>query len=171
MRAIGIDLSLTSTGVATSANAARIQTKNLRGLLRIRWLLDQIATWMTAQQVHRSDLVVVEGPSFASTGRQDERSGLRWMLYDRVEKADLRLAVVSPNSLKMYATGKGNAGKDEVLLAMSKRFDFVDGNDVADATCLMCMGQRWLGAPVDTVPQKNVKALDKCEWPIGSANA
>lgn len=44
----------------------------------------------------------------------------------------------SPSEIKKFATGKGNAGKPEVMKAARERFGFTDGDDnEADALCLL----------------------------------
>ena len=75
----------------------------------------------------------------------------------------------------MYGTGKGNAGKDEVMLATARRYTNqaeVANNDQADALVLAAMGARHLGAPIEeSLPQSHLRALDKVAWPAGLAVA
>lgn len=172
MKVTGVDLSLTSTGLAVivdgTASVARFTTTTAgndvgarhRRLIRIA---HQVHEWCTG-----ADLVVIEGPSYGSaTGHQHDRSGLWWLAVHRVLNAGLPLAVVPPTSRARYATGKGNAAKDAVLAAVVRRYPDVDvaGNDQADALVLAAMGARRLGSPIDTVPKLHLTAMDGAAWP------
>jgi crossover junction endodeoxyribonuclease RuvC len=120
-----------------------------------------------------ADWVVVEGPSYGSQGAQQghhERAGLWWMVADKMSSTKAQWIVVAPTSLKKYATGKGNASKDQVLSAAINRYrEFpVDDNNVADALVLAAMGRDALGIPLATVPKVNRDALDKVQWPVAA---
>jgi hypothetical protein len=162
-RVIGLDLSLTSTGVAGADWTRRLKTPDaLRGHARLDWVLEEVDGLTAA-----ADLVVVEGPSFGSTGPgQHERGGLWWMATGRLRRGGRPYAVVPPSSLKLYATGKGSAGKDDVLREITKRFPwFSGGNDEADALGLVAMGRDRLGFPLVDMPKLNRAALAKLAWP------
>lgn len=170
---IGLDLSLTSTGVATVTDGGQALTAQIRpsatltGYPRLQWLLEQIH-----QHATDTRLVLVEGPSYGSgsKGRQSgqhERAGLWWAVTYRLWRNNITFAVVSPANLKKYATGKGNASKDAVLIAAARRYQdvYIDGNDEADALILAAMGADYLGFPLAVVPKVNRGALDSVEWP------
>jgi crossover junction endodeoxyribonuclease RuvC len=75
---------------------------------------------------------------------------------------------VAPALLKKYATGKGNAGKDEVLAAAIRRYPManITCNDIGDAVVLAAMGARHLGEPIESsLPQVNHTAMEKVAWP------
>ena len=74
--------------------------------------------------------------------------------------------MVPPASLKRYATGKGNATKADMRMALFQRagLDVRDDN-AADAWWLRAMGLDALGAPVVALPQTHRQALDKVVWP------
>jgi hypothetical protein len=166
----GLDLSLTSTGVA--GNAGWVDTlkppAKLRGHERMAWLLERIA-----DHCRGVDLVVVEGPSYGNQGahRQSghhERAGLWWMATHALWRAGVPVAVASPASVKKLATGRGNAKKDEMVLAAARRFDWFDGdNNACDALWLCAAGADWLGVPMVQMPAANRGALDGIDWPAG----
>lgn len=169
MRVVGIDLSLTSTGLADSDGAVmRVRTEPRKGTRpydddwrRIYAIRESVRDFGA-----NSDLWVLEGPSLGSKGgHAHTRSGLWWQVYER---ADRPIAVVTPGTRMIYATGNGNAGKDACLAAVVKRYSGFDvtGNDVADAVTLMAMGARWLGYPVeDSLPKTHLRAMAAADWP------
>lgn len=173
-RILGLDLSLTRIGAAHIDPDGRctvwaIKPPASTGHVRLDWLSCEIAGH--CEDFTSQDLVVVEGPSYGNqgTGRQSghhERAGLWWLVTWRLWCDDIPLAVVPPGTLKKYATGVGNAGKDAVLLATAKRFpEFNGGNDEADALWLAAMGADHLGSPVVGMPAKHREALDAVKWP------
>ena len=170
LRIVGLDLSLTSTGLARIDGAdttiARIQPGKRKGHDRLTYLRSEIV-----KRCAGADLAVVEGPSYNSAGgREHERGGLWWMITHELWLSCIPYAVVPPANLKMYATGFGGgprSGKDQVLAAVIRRYTAVpvDGNDVADALVLAAMGADHAGVPYAGVPKANRRALDKIDWP------
>lgn len=167
-RVLGIDLSLTGTGLATidddGLHAWTFKSK-LTGLARLRSIRAELA-----YQRQDITLVVLEGPSYGSQqGSQQghhERAGLWWLVVERLDQQSIPVAVAPPKSLKKYATGKGNASKEQVLVAAAKRIEGFDGdNNAADAAWLALMGADFLGAPLVQVPVVQRDALDGVAWP------
>lgn len=177
MRVIGLDLSLTSTGIGVWRGDAFVDTvrikplAHLRGLERMRWLRAEIGSWALSG-LWTADLAVIEGPSYGNqgTGRQaghHERAGLWWLIVDSLEARGVPVAVAPPATVKKYATGKGNAGKDEMLAAAIRRNpEFHGGNDEADAMWLAAMGADHLGHPLMQVPEAHRAALKSVAWPV-----
>lgn len=181
---VGIDLSLTSTGIAalrwgdldshgvTSTWTTRVQSKGQAGaslaarIRRLRNLRQAIVDYASG-----ADLVVIEGPSYAqaNAAAAHDRSGLWWQIVDLLDD-DFGCTVVeaAPKCRIKYATGKGNLGKDAVLAAVVRRYADVDvtGNDVADALVLAAMGARHLGHPIeDSLPATHLAAMAGVAWP------
>ena len=177
-RVVGIDLSLTSTGLADNrGRTERVRTKpattvpgTVRRLLDITEAVRGFADiWASLDIQDDADLVVIEGPSYGSTtGQQHTRGGLWWLVVSSLR--DFPILVVPPTTRAMYATGKGNAGKDEVLTSAIRRYPAYDitGNDVADAVVLAAIGARMLGHPIDDLPKTHLRALDKLTLPEGT---
>lgn len=162
-RVLGVDLSLTSTGIAGPGWVDRLVPFGLSGLPRLRWLRDAVLDRVD----DGVDLVVVEGLAYSrTTGKAAERAGL-WHLV--VERLDLMVpwAQVSPTARAKYATGKGNAPKDAVLAAVVRRFPGVpvSGNDEADALVLAAMGLDHLGCPPVVMPAAHRAVLGGVVWP------
>lgn len=165
-RILGIDPSLTSTGVCVvnrdrlgntfTAETTRIRTKPGDGSWKAQYdRMCQIVGTLKLELDRLPTLVSMEAPAFSRVqGHQHDRSGLWWMIYDAC--AEKRIPVITPttNQRMQYATGSGNAQKDLVLAAAIKRWPDVEvsGNDVADALILAAIGCRVLGVPIDSVP-------------------
>jgi hypothetical protein len=166
---IGLDLSLTGTGVASSIGWSRPlrPAAAMRGHFRLHWIRSEILEAIPADVA----LVVLEGPSYGNQGSQrqsghHERAGLWWLVAHALWKRDIAYAVASPASRAKYATGKGNAAKADVVREVSRRFAwFAGGEDEADASVLAAMGADWLGHPIAAMPQTHRKALDAVRWP------
>lgn len=167
MIALGLDLSLTSTGWAVvdddSRDYGRIATGH-RGMRRLALLRDEVLTLAG----RGPDLIAVEGYSMGSrssavTGLAELGGVVRLALTE----AGHRWVDVSPSTLKTYATGKGNASKNDVLAAAIRRLGY-DGSssDEADALWLACLARACLGAPVVDLPLTHTRALTKVGDPV-----
>ena len=94
-----------------------------------------------------------------------ERGGLWWRLVDEIDAIGVPVALITPSALKRYATGSGVAGKDAMMLATARRFDwFTGGNDEADALWLAAIGGELLGEPLVDMPAHNRGAVDTVAW-------
>ena len=118
----------------------------------------------------RADLVVIEAPSLGQVrqGGTLDRHGLWWLTLRRLSDLGIPVVEIPPAVLKVYATGKGNAGKDEVLLAVARRYPHVDvtNNNEADALVLAAIGHHLLtGKPLVDLPATHTRALDKVARP------
>lgn len=162
---IGLDLSLTSTGIAGDGWTANVRTKT-RGDARIRILQIEIADYIKA-----ADLVVMEGPSFGHIGPRnpEDLSGLRVIVRQYCYRHHIPYAVMPPSCLKVYATGNGRASKDGVRAAIANRYgQTTEGpakDDEADAYVAMAAGYDWLGQPLKAVPESHRRGLTGCKWP------
>ena len=182
MRIIGIDPSLTATGAAaiditTTPNGAidgifceTIQSgpkgKAHRDRLH-RFLLigiDIDGFFEESFGGEKPDLAVIEGPSYASSGSGTwERAGLWWSIISYLEGSGLPIVEVPPSVRCKYATGRGNASKDEVTVAAVRRYPHapIEDNNQADAVILAAIGARLTGHPIDDLPKTHLAALDK----------
>lgn len=186
MRVLGIDPSLTATGIALvtldSSNrleirdrTPRIETRTLHStgrsdatLAQRRARLGDITDGIIIA-AHGADLVVIESPSLGQgrQGGQLDRHGLWWIAVERLLDSGHSLALVSPAGRAKYATGKGNASKTDVLLAADRRYpaaEIADDNQ-ADALVLAAMGCRHLDWPIDDMPKTHVDAMAAVVWP------
>lgn len=176
-RVIGIDPSLTCTGVAGDGWADALRCKG-RGHHRIRWLREEIR-----ERTRLADLVVIEGAAYGRGGQagHHELAGLWWILTQDLWERKIPYAVVNPHSRTIYATGSANPAKDYpkakrariakgmVRDAVATRYglecDGAGRYDKADAFILAAMGLHWAGWPLAVVPDTHRRALDAVPWP------
>lgn len=169
---VGIDLSLTGTGIATVGNSVNVLTLKSKG--NANATLDERALRLhnlTLDVVTRAvfgDTVVIEQPAYGQTGgSHHDRSGLWWLVVDALIPEVDRLIEVTPQTVKKYATGKGNASKDEVVIAVTRRYPHIPvaNNNEADALVLAAIGARLSGNPIEeSLPVANLDALEKVRW-------
>ncbi|MFR9794175.1 hypothetical protein ACL07V_37070 [Streptomyces sp. MB22_4] len=175
---IGIDPSLTGTGLASSNGWCEVigykkarskdpgitQLPHGERLAAMRALVDQVTTAIGSPQ-----LAVMELPAPSrSGGGAHERGWFWWQIYNHLTAAETPVGLLTPNARALYATGKGTAAKGAVIDAITRRFpDWVtEGNDnAADAVALMAAGRDWLGHPITDLPKTHRAALDKAVWP------
>lgn len=164
---IGLDLSLTSTGAAFGDTTASFQPKT-KGMERLRdvsgWVLD-------ITDRYTSPLVVVEGYSYSSRNSHAHALGeLGGVVRYELWKRHVAYVDVPPTCRAKFATGKGNAGKSEVVSAISARTGQVwsgkGAEDECDAWVLQEMGLAHLGCPRHQWPTTNMTALATVEWPL-----
>ncbi|AHB79326.1 RuvC-like resolvase [Mycobacterium phage JAMaL] len=185
MRILGIDTSLTGTGLAridlepiedddplaayiaataTVAAPKPGRDKSKRAMARrVNALIAQIEQCFTED---KPDAVGLEALAYGAKG-----AGV-WVLpwvFGRVielcEKYDVPLTVVSTAGRAKYATGKGNASKDQVLLAAAKLFPeagLTDNNE-ADAMVVGAVVCHRLGLPILPVTQYRRDVVEALE--------
>ena len=167
IRVLGLDLSITATGVCLPGG----RTYTIRGkaadgdrrLADIRYRLRADA--------EDADLAVIEDlPTHAHA------AGITGMVHGAVRSLLLELEVpyvlVTPATLKAFATGKGNCDKAAMILAAYKRggITFTDDNR-CDAWWLWQAGLWQTGPSPDRVPLPEAQRarLDKANWSAAQA--
>lgn len=165
MRVLGLDLSLTSSGVALpDGTLTTIRTTRTDGDRRLAVIADTIG-----QSLHGVDLAVVEDLPTHAKG-----SGKTGQVHGAVKVELIRAGVpyllVTAGSLKTYATGKGTADKADMRMALYQRMgiDERDDNQV-DAWWLRALGHDLAGHPLFPLPKTHRRALDKLALPEGVA--
>lgn len=162
-RVLGVDLSLTGTGIALPDGFTfTIDCESLKGLARLEYIRTSIMEYFVPRQ-----LVVLEGFSYGSKGQSVyEIGGLGYIIRLALWDANIPFVEVPPSSLKLYATGKGLAKKTAMAVAALKRTgqEFDDDNQ-CDAAWLRWMALDHYGYPEFEVPATHRKALEKIVWP------
>jgi Holliday junction resolvasome RuvABC endonuclease subunit len=168
-KVIGLDLSLSGTGIAGNGWAdtitfpARKKRDDRTDYAHRR--LHHIRTSLFDYLDH-TDFAVLEGLSYDSYDTNRQNAGLSWIVRHDLWRRRIPYALVPPSNLKQYATGSGGADKGQVTSAVRAWFPGFDGDDnAADATVLYVMGRDWLGIPAVTMPDMQRAAMAGCDWP------
>lgn len=151
---LGIDPSLTSTGLALVEEGAVIDTANIKskghkGMTYDEWLarIERVHAdvrrvlndWTSRRLI---TLAVIEAPSHGSKyGNPHERAGLWWRIYSDLKFLGIERRTLAPTSRAKYITGSGKADKKEVLAVARDRWGEIDNHDIADAVGLAMWGE------------------------------
>jgi crossover junction endodeoxyribonuclease RuvC len=162
---VGLDLSLTSTGIAFGQDTQAISTK-YKGPQRLALIRDLVLAVISELD---NPHVVVEGYSFASRNSRAHAIGelggvIRVALWERA----IPLVEVAPTARAKFATGRGNASKNEVVSSISARTGIVwsgkGADDRCDAWILQEIGLAHFGEARCNWPAINLTALEKVDW-------
>jgi hypothetical protein len=177
-RVIGLDPSLTGTGIASSlgwcerVGMTGVTTLKLPERVTAlhgvrRQVLDLIGTDV--------DLAVIEQIAYsrgATSGGAAERAWLWHEVVAHLLGNGVPVATVTTGTLKRYATGtgtkKGASTKGAVIDAVARRWPAYEtgGDDnLCDAVVLTAMGADHLGHALTPMPKTHRTALDIVEWP------
>lgn len=183
-RYLGIDSSLTGTGLARAyvkqvwsdgppafeqvvdlATVGASKPKKgdtwLAKSRRVHEVLDGIESAIVETQ---PDVIGLEELAYGAKG--DAVVVLHWLwgeIINLVRVHDVPLYLVNVSGIKKFATGNGNAKKDEVMLAMANRYPqyAIKDNNQSDALAACMMVARHCGCPFDTMPAKNLESMNK----------
>jgi len=164
---MGLDLSLTSTGYSCDGTTGIIASKQT-GVERLIEISESIVGITNDLDVN---VVLIEGYSFASRSGQAFSIGeIGGVVRVALKKANKPWVQIPPTCRAKFATGRGNASKNEVISAISARTGIVWGNPGADDRCdawiLEQMGLSYLGISKYDWPNLNLSALDKVDWGV-----
>ncbi len=171
-RVIGLDLSLTATGIATwdGRPTSTIRTLASDGDQRLRSIMVTVRAdawdYINSEPI---ELAVIEDLPTHAHG-----AGITGMVHGAVRVALIErgvpYALIPPATLKKYATGRGNATKPDMRMALFQRagLDLRDDNQV-DAWWLRAAGLDVLGHPLVDLPKAQREALTKVSWPAAVA--
>lgn len=165
MNLIGIDLSLTSSGISIGGITSQVKCSD-RGVERLCVLRGMFSSILSENYITHA---IIEGYSFASRNSQAHSIGelggvIRLLMHDM----GIEFVEVPPTSRAKFATGKGNAGKTEVISAISSKtgvvFSGSGADDECDAWILEQMGLTKLGMSEYSWTKEQMSALDKIDW-------
>lgn len=164
-RIMGLDLSLTSTGCVLLEDSEVAESKAITSRFKAEARLADLREKITSTiKLHQPELVVVEGYSFGSHTAIASMAEIGGIVKCSMFEMGQNYLVVPPARVKKFATGRGNAKKDEVRLEVYKRWKFeAPSNDEVDAYVLARIGLAYLGYDTDLIkPQLEViQALKK----------
>lgn len=162
---VALDLSLTSTGWAHNDGSAfavgTFTPGKLRGVERLAHLRGRALSLLNSGY---GMLIIEDGLVRSSSAKVlGELHGvIKMALHDGGHPPPV---LVSPASVKVYATGKGNAGKPDMLSSAIQRLGYTGANpDEVDALWLLAMGLDMMGEPLVKLPEQHRRALSKVQW-------
>lgn len=170
---VGLDLSLTSTGVVILEKGKIVIEKVIKSkpngdgpiqeMVRLNSIIDGINAILLKHKP--VDMVLIEGLAFMArnTTALVQLAGLNYMIRNfLLNNKDLLglkegMVIVAPTTLKKFITGKGNANKEIMMLEIFKKYNqtFYD-NNLADAFGLAACGEAIINGNKLTVPQQEV---------------
>ncbi len=159
-RVAGFDLSITASGVAAADGTTSTIRTRAHGDARLPEIRNTLVAHVVA-----ADLVVIEDLPTHAHG-----AGITGMVHGVARLACYDHATtfitLPPATLKKYATGRGNATKSDMRMALFQRagLDLRDDNQV-DAWWLRAAGLEALGHPLVDLPASHRAALDAVTWP------
>lgn len=158
---LALDLSLTAAGWCLNRESGVIKSR-LKGWERVAEITSEVYA-----KTFGVDLVVIEAPAYRAQGNAiwhlAELGGVVrfWLWQHRITTVE-----ISPPTLKKFACGKGNVGKDEMIAAAIRRFYFGGSdNNEADAYLLWCMAREAYGGAIAKVPADQAAVVHRLTWP------
>lgn len=163
MQVIGLDLSLSATGVARAdGRLATIRPRSEKGYAR-HWSI--AASVLDVVLEDRADVAVIEGYGYARPHTLAALAELGGVVRTTLHRHRVPFVVIAPSALKRFAVGRGNATKEEMLEAASVLTATLDperqpsSHDEADAYWLRRAG--WWRYTRNMVPT----GLEDVRWP------
>lgn len=165
MNVLGLDISLTSTGCSMAGETWIISTES-KGAERLSRISNNIVDVIMNNPI---DIVVIEGYSFASRNSQAHSIGeLGGAVRMKIWERGVPYIDIPPTCRAKFATGKGNANKNEVISAISAKTGIAwagaGADDRCDAWILEQMALTKMGLSPYDWPVTNISALDKVDW-------
>ena len=145
MKALGLDLSLNSTGIAFKRKK-KIKSGVIQPPKKMKDAMDKIVytkrELMKWVKKYKPDNVYIEELSFGSRGRGvHSLAKLHGVVLYVLKMKGIRPVMIPPTTMKKHIVGAGNAKKSMVLKALYKRFSIdVDQEDEADAIGILLTG-------------------------------
>lgn len=178
-RIVGVDPSLTATGLATADGTSIIAPpKGVTGAKRLAYFRDAFTDLFV--DGGRPQLVVLEGYSYASQNNREVMGELGGVIRLTFHDTAVTHVVAAPSTRMQYATGKGMAPKEAVMAEAIRRLDYQGQSyDEADALWLREMAlahyapdlavevpAQHRAAIYSTVKKGKRKGEPVIEWPV-----
>lgn len=159
---LALDLSLVATGWAKSDTSSGVlrPADSMRGMRRVQWVLNAVVELLAGV-----DVVAIEGYAFGAKGRAVfDIAELGGVIRFTIFEAPYPVVEIPPSNLKMFATGSGNAAKNEVFAAAIRKLSYA-GNDHNEADALWLLDMATAHYEGRTLTAKQQQALAKIHWP------
>lgn len=172
MRVLALDLALgdikkkTGTGFATLDEHGVLLPPDThgRGVRRLQWFRDRIMLIVLQDNIN---LVAIEGYSYGSANQAHQLGELGGVVRIALTDNQVPWIELQPSTVKKLATGKGNAGKNAMLVTAVKRLGYEgESNDEADALWLLEAAKQHYDLPGRIeLPKSHLVALSVVMWP------
>jgi hypothetical protein len=176
---LALDLSLTRTGWAHNTGEGVIVTHpgvpieerlaiivaSVIDTAHQAWAMSPLPDTPHGDDACWPDLVVIED-LVTRTPAASLMGMVHGAVRHRLYQCGIPIVVASPATLKKYATGRGNANKADMRMALYQRLgvDFADDN-VVDATWLHALTLDHYGHPLCALPNVQRAAITKIPFP------
>jgi len=165
LRIMGVDPSLSATGMCLPDNRVlTIKCKSDWGDDRLLLIRNVLRRFVIET---RPQLVVMED-KLHSTYSAASLGMVQGVVRAELLDHSVQYVLVSPKTLKKFATDNGNADKDAMIAAARRRAGMIFKDDnQCDAWWLRQAGLDHYGLPTDIAPDRNLSlALGVVKWPI-----
>ena len=165
MNLAGLDLSLTSTGLATAVGDHLLTAPRLRGVERLTKLRDLVLDIVRADDVR---LVALEDYAFSRAHAHAHELGeLGGVVKVALHEAGVLVVLVGPSALKKFATGRGNATKPDMRTARLQRTGVDQRDDnLNDAWWLLQLAMHaYVAAGAVSLPAAQLQVVGSITWP------
>ena len=143
MISLGLDLSLTGTGVVLLGRDDRPEWKHISTPAKMK-LEERFYKILCGIDSYAdvADVIVIESPAMQAQGQALTKIfGLNAVVRYDLWEDDKKWVDVAPTSLKKFVTGNGRASKADMIEAVAERWGFhADNDDIADAYGLAVYG-------------------------------
>lgn len=168
MKILAMDPSLSAYGLACWEDGeigTDLVSPSSRGPARVHEILLGIKGYTEGL-----DLALMESFAFGARGGQQgtiNTAEMRGVVSYYLWQYRVPLVEVSAPALKIFAAGKGNAPKNQVLIEAVKRLGYEGhSDDIADALWILHMALAHYDLPgAVQLPQTHTRALNKIQWP------
>lgn len=165
---VGLDLSLTATGICSDSGAAVFKSK-LAGPARLADIRVVVAKAIfDAPGYEANALVLIEGYSYASANQAHQLGELGGVIRTELFECGVPYLEIPPTVLKKFGTNNGGASKDLMgHTAVREGYDGPADNNCVDAWWLHQMGRYALDLPGLARTKYRDEAIGKVDWPEG----
>ena len=171
--AIGVDPSMTATGVAWLDHTGAVSVRTIRTLssaapARYREILNVLVPLVGQSPLHQRPVTFLEDVHVQHVDAAKALAGLHAVLEYALWLRRVPYTFVHAVRVKVYATGRGNADKAAMVQAATSLLGHtvqVRNDNEADALWLLAMAADWAGRPLVHLPPRQHDVLTRCAAP------
>lgn len=146
---VGLDLSLRESGVVVSTDKSdEFHERDI--ISRAEYIAESILKLIEKTVKTSETLCIIEGYGFAAKGRVFDLAEVGGIVKKTLTNSKCPYIVITPGQLKKYATGIGNANKEQVRTGIIMNWNtYIENNNVCDAYVLARIGRAFIGQDVN----------------------